>query len=197
MIWINITVNSLLRLAMQRTEIVMLEIFWGCLIGGLIFTLITVIFGDLIGGVFDGILDILSLDGYDFIQPMTLVGGVTIFGGMGILLHEYTSLKALFIIIFALVISLFLSVLMYFFYIKPMSHAENSTGYSIMEHVGKLGEVITPIPQDGYGEILLKVGAGITNEIAGSYDGIEIEAGVRVVVVEVEDSVLYVSKFDE
>jgi membrane-bound ClpP family serine protease len=66
-----------------------------------------------------------------------------------------------------------------------------------MEHVGKLGEVITPIPQDGYGEILLKVGAGITNEIAGSYDGIEIEAGVRVVVVEVEDSVLYVSKFDE
>lgn len=165
----------------------MVEIYWGCLIGGIIFTIVSVIFGDLFGGIFDG---------FEYIQPMTLVGSITIFGGMGILLMEYTSLEKFLIIILAILISLFLSVLMYFFYIKPMNQAENSTGYSIMDHVGNIGEVITPIPPDGYGEILIKVGAGNTNEIAGSYEGVEIESGVRVVVVEVKDGTLYVSRFD-
>ena len=49
---------------------------------------------------------------------------------------------------------------------------------------GKPGEVIVPIPATGYGEVIVRVGpAGVTSQIAASFDGEPIAAGDRVVVV--------------
>lgn len=175
----------------------MLELYWGCLIFGVIFTVITVIFGDVIGGIFDGLLDWLSFDGFEFLQPLTIVGGITTFGGMGVLLMEYTSLEALFIMIFALLITFIFTFVLYFLYIKSMARAENSTGYSVTEHVGKIGEVIISIPSEGYGEVMLKVGAANTNEIARSFDGHMIRAGEKVIVIEVHEGILYVIRYDD
>lgn len=71
----------------------LLNIYWGCLLGGLIFALVTVIFGDLLGGVFHGLFDSISFDHFDFLQPMILVSGITIFGGAGVMLTKYTALE--------------------------------------------------------------------------------------------------------
>lgn len=174
----------------------MLELYWGCLIVGALYVLVSVIFGDIIGGALDGLLDFLSSDGASMFNPMTIVGGVTIFGGSGIMLNHYTSLEQSYIFLLSLLIALFMSILIYFFYVRPMSRAENSTGYSMSELVGNVGEIVISIPQGGYGEVMMNIGMGTIHHIAGSYEGASLEAGQRVVVVEVKDGVLLVVPFD-
>lgn len=175
----------------------MQTIYWGCLCGGFVFTVITVIFGDILGDVFGGILDSLSFDHLDFMNPMVVVGGITAFGGAGIILERLTSLEALIVAIFSMMIATSLSVLVYFVYVRPMKDAENSSGYAMSELTGKIGTVIVPVPEQGFGEVLIKIGGGNTNHIACSCDGESFGAGTRVVVAEIIDGVLKVIHYQD
>jgi membrane protein implicated in regulation of membrane protease activity len=171
-----------------------IEVYWGCLIGGIVFAVVSVFFGDIVSDFLDGTLDFLSAD---IFEPMVIVGGITGLGGAGILLSEYTSFGGATVFAFSVLIAVFLSICVYFGYVRPMKNSENSTAYSMQDLAGKIGEVSVPIPANGYGEVLVKVGAGNTNQIAASFDKEDIRAGTRVVVVEVQDGTLYVSRFDE
>ncbi|SHH81804.1 protease [Desulfosporosinus lacus] len=175
----------------------MLEYYWICLIGGVLFAMVTIVFGDLLGDIFGGIFDSLSMDHLDFLQPMVLVGAITIFGGSGIMLSQYTLLDPFLTASVSLMIAIAVSILVYFSYVKPMKNSENSTGFSMKDLVGKIGEVIVPIPVGGYGEVVLKVGAGNTNQIAANLDRLEIPAGTRVVVGEIKDGVLFVFRYED
>ncbi|RXT06244.1 NfeD family protein [Ammoniphilus sp. CFH 90114] len=166
----------------------MLEFFWGCLIVGILFSVMTVIFGDMVGHWFDVLPEPL--------QPMVIIGGITAFGGSGLLLGQYTSFAPMLILLLSLMAAVLLSVIVYFFYVRPMQNAENSTSYSMSELTGKIAEVTIPIPAEGYGEVMLKIGATRTNEIAASFDRVDIQAGTRVVIIEVKDHTLYVSRFE-
>lgn len=173
-------------------------LFWACLIGGILYAVITIVFSDVISHALDGLLDFLSLDGLPWFQPMTLVGGITVFGGAGLLLERYTSLAAGPVAGIALLAAIVVGAGVYFLYVKPMEDAESSTGYSMEEMPGKLAEVLVPIPASGYGEVMLQMGAaGVTNRMAASFDGEPVDAGAKVVVVEVRDGTLYVSKIDD
>ncbi len=172
----------------------MTDVYWICLFGGLVFTVLTLLFGDLLDGVLDG----LELDGLgEFLDPLSFVGGLTVFGGAGVLLEEMTALGTGTAAAIAGLIGLGLAVAMHFVYVKPMKRSENSTGFSMREYHGKLGEVITAIPAKGFGEVLVKMGASNTFQTAGSFGGTEIARGTRVVVVEVRDGDLFVTPFDE
>ncbi|MFD2673567.1 protease [Marinicrinis sediminis] len=175
----------------------MLELYWICFIFGVGFVLVTVIFGDVLGGFMDGIMDALSMDGVDFLQPMVLVGGITCFGGLGILLTQMTSLGAAQTAILSFCGSIGVSACTYFFYVKPMARAENSTSYQQQDLVGRLGEVSVTIPKKGWGEVILSTGTGRTNEIAASFDEEELGEGTKVVIIEIRDRTLYVSKWEE
>jgi Membrane-bound serine protease (ClpP class) len=171
-------------------------LFWACLIGGIVYALITIVFGDVLGDALDGMLDILP-DGLGWINLMTVVGGITVFGGAGLMLDRYTDLAAGAVIAIALLAAVVIGAGVYFFYVRPMRSTESSTGYSIEEMPGKLAEVLVSIPADGYGEVMLRMGAaGVTNRTAASFDGVPVEAGAQVVVVEVRDGTLYVSRLD-
>lgn len=173
------------------------QLFWACLAGGVLFALVTVIFGDLISNAIDGVLDFLSVDGLWKIRPMVLVSWITSFGGAGLLLTHYTALGSLWVVVIALAAAIGLSILIFVAYVRPMENSENSTAFSIRELSGLIGEVLVPIPPRGYGEVLLKVGAGRTNQIAASFEGNSLAAGERVVVVEVRDDTLFVSRLDD
>ena len=175
----------------------MLELYWGCLAGGVLFALITVVFGDILGDAFDGVFDALSFDHLDFLQPMVLVSGMTVFGGTGVTLTRYTSMEPFPVAVISVIAAVLLSIAVFFLYVKPMKNTENSTGFSIQDLVGKIGEVSVPIPAKGYGEVLVRIGAGNSNQIAASFDGEELPAGIRVVVAEVKDSTLYVFRYEE
>ncbi|WP_019639869.1 hypothetical protein [Paenibacillus fonticola] len=168
--------------------------FWSCLAGGVIFTLISVILGDIIGSWLDGIFDAISLD---FLKPIILASAVTTFGGAGILLLRYTGLGPVPVVVLSILIALFMSIAIYFVYVKPMENSENSTGYSTAELPGKLGEVTVPIPAEGFGEVMVNFVAGNTLHIASSWDHQEIPAGTLVVVVDSSDGVVQVSRLYE
>ncbi len=54
-----------------------------------------------------------------------------------------------------------------------------------------------PLPASGYGEVLIRIGAGNTNQIAVSNDNVALAAGTQVVVTDVKDRILYVSNYQE
>ncbi|WP_371364595.1 putative membrane protein YuaF [Sporomusa rhizae] len=175
----------------------MLEVYWGCLIFGVMVACVTVLFGDVLGHANDGFLQIFPLDHLEWLEPAVVVGGITVFGGTGIILTSYTELVNSEIIIMALSAAVVLSVFVYFFYIKPMKKCENSSGFFIKELVGKTAEVIVPIPANGYGEIIIKIGAGITNQIAVSSDKTAMSAGTKVVVTDIKEGILYVASYNK
>lgn len=175
----------------------MLEVYWGCLIFGVIFALATILFADVLGHFLDSVLLTFSLDHLAWLQPLVIVGGMTIFGGSGVLLTRNTNLTGNEIIIISLLVATVTSILLYFSYILPMRSSENSSGFFMKELIGKAGEVVVPVPADGYGEVLIKIGAGNTNQIAMSYDKATFPAGTRVIVTNVKDGILYVSVYQE
>lgn len=176
----------------QGGETMLLNIYWGCLFGGLIFALVTMILGDLLGDAFHGLFHSLSFDHLDFLQPMVLVSGITIFGGTGVMLTWYTWLDSTSTVVGSLMLAVVLSILIYFAYVKPMKNSENSIGYSMKDLIGLTGEISTTVPIKGYGEVILKIGAGHSNHIAVSHYGEELPTGTKVFVAKVEKSVVFV-----
>ncbi|REK76352.1 tetraspanin family protein [Paenibacillus paeoniae] len=171
-------------------------VYAACLIVGILYALVSVVFGDWLSQAMDGVLDFLSLDGPSIFQPMTLVGGITIFGGAGLLLERYSGLGVWMIALFAVLIAIVGAIAVFFLYVKPMENSENSIAFTIASLAGSQGEVIVPIPESGYGEVLVRVGAGNTNQIAASYDRKPIPDGAKVVVVDVREGILYVSELN-
>ena len=170
----------------------MLDIYWICLIGGLVFSVLALLFGDFLDGIADGAFEVL-----DVLDPLSIVGGLTVFGGAGVVITETADLGAGPTAALAAAVGLGLAIAMHFVYVRPMKRSENSTGFSIQEYHGKLGEVITAIPATGYGEVIVRMGASNTFRTAASFDGNSIERGTRIVVVEIRDGDLLVTPFDE
>lgn len=56
---------------------------------------------------------------------------------------------------------------------------------------------MTAIPASGCGEVLVRIGAGVTNHTAESFEGRDIPEGSRVVVVEVKPDTLLVAIMNE
>lgn len=175
------------------TNVSVLEtIYIVCLVFGLIYTLVTLIFGHSVADWLEQVHFHLPV-----LQPVLLVSGLTAFGGAGYLLSHLTSFSAGVVLALAIVVGAGLAVASYFLYVEPMSRAENSTGYSMAQLNGKLGEVSTTIPADGLGEVLVTLVSGTTHHMAASVDQTPIREGTRVVVVEVRDHVLFVTPFPE
>jgi membrane-bound ClpP family serine protease len=162
----------------------MLSVYWICLGLGVAFTFLALVFDGVMDGVLDGLDAFDGLDG--FLDPLSIVGGVATFGGAGVLLTTYATLSPILTGVFAGIIGLVLSLVMHFAYVKPMKRAENSTGFSMKEYRGKLGEANTAIPATGYGEVLVRMAGSTTFQTAASFEGVEIPRGTPIVVVEVD-----------
>ena len=164
----------------------MTTIYWFCLGGGLVFSLLLV----LLDGILDGALDALdgAIDAFDIdgaLDPLSLVAGLTVFGGAGLVLDEYVGLASTPEAAIAGAIGLVAAIALHFVYVKPMKRSENSTAFSHAEYAGKTGEANTSIPASGYGEVVVRMGTSTTFQTASSFDGALIPDGTPVVVVEV------------
>ena len=172
----------------------MQTLYLGCLALGVIFAIVSVLVGDVIGNALHGVFDFVSVD---FVNPTVLAGGITVFGGAGILRTRYSDLEAGPIAALSLLAAAFLGVLMYLGVDKPMHKSEMSNGFSMSELPGKIGEVTVPVPAKGYGEIMVKFGAANSLHTAASFEDEPLPAGVKVVVVDVREGVAWVSEFEK
>ena len=158
------------------------SIFQGCLIIGALLAIFVMLFDEVF--CFEGPIN--------FSEFVTLI---TVFGGSGMLLTKRTNYSMILIVLFAILIAVLTTLAFYYLYLKPMRESENSIAFSIQDLIGRTGEVITPIQEGRYGEIILKINAGYTNQIARSHQEIDKES--MVVVDSVEEGVLWVSLLNE
>lgn len=161
-------------------------LYWLCLGGGLVVTVLLVLAGD----VLEGLLD--AVDGP--VDLYTVVGGLSAFGGAGLLLTEYSSLATVAAAVVAGVLGVVAAVLLEVLYVRPMRRGETSIGFSQQEYAGKTGELSTSVAPGGFGEVVIRMGASTTFQTAASFTGEALPDGARVVVVEVApDGVLRVA----
>lgn len=158
---------------------------YGLIISGIL-TVLYVLFADVFH--FHG-----AGDGLDFLNPVLIFAFITILSAGGYLLERLTSLHFLLILAVSAVASFILVTLLNVFVLVPLSSAEESLVYKESDLQGRIGTVITPIPADGYGEVMIDSTSGRIAKPASSFDGDSIQNGTSVLVVQVKNGVLEVT----
>jgi membrane protein implicated in regulation of membrane protease activity len=141
--------------------------------------------------------DVVHFDGPDFLNPVIIFAFVTIFSASGYLFEKLTLLHYLAILGVSAIIALFLVTILNVFILIPLSNAEESLVYKESDLRGRIGTVITAIPTDGYGEVMLESISGRIAKPATSFDRVQIDNGTNVLVVDIKDGVLQVSSHQE
>lgn len=150
-------------------------------------TILYVFFGDVAEGIGEGI---------PFINPTVMMAFVTFVSATGYLLEISTSWNSWIVLFSSIGIGVILDILLYFFFLLPMASAEFSTAYTDESLAGQVGKVITPIPTDGYGEIVIDTVNGLLSKRATGYDNEEIGYGKEVLVIDVKEGTFLVREYE-
>lgn len=156
------------------------------IIVGLI-TIVYLFFSD----VFDGIGE-----GIPFFDPAVILAFITFTSAAGYILELSTNWHSGLILGGALVIAVVLDVLLYFFVLLPLSSAEVSLAYTDESLMGQVGRVIVPIPENGFGEIVIESVNGRINKRAASYENKMIDYGKEVLIIEVKNGAFIVKEYE-
>lgn len=151
-------------------------------------TILYLFFGDILSGAMEGI---------PFINPTLIFSFLTVYTAGGYLMEILTPLHSgMIAAISAVAAFIFVSILNIFVLI-PLSTAEESLVYKESDLKGRVGTVITSIPEDGFGEVILESISGRIAKPAASFDKVEIPYGKKVLVIDVVNGVLHVAMHDE
>lgn len=160
---------------------------YGLVISGAI-TILYLFFGDFLEGVMEGI---------PFINPTLIFSFITIFSAGSYLAEVFTDLHSILIAGFSAFIALILVTLLNVFVLIPLSNAEESLVYKESDLRGRIGIVITAVPADGYGEVMIESFSGRISKPAVSFTNTDIPNGKKVLVIDVENGVLQVKVYEE
>jgi membrane protein implicated in regulation of membrane protease activity len=158
---------------------------YGLIISGIL-TVLYVLFADLFD--FPG-----AVDGPDFLNPVLIFAFVTILSASGYLFERLSSLHYLLILGISAVLAFLVVALLNVFVLVPLSSAEESLVYKESDLQGRVGTVITAIPVDGFGEVMIDSTSGRIAKPASSFDGDMIPNGTSVLIVQVKNGVLEVT----
>lgn len=141
--------------------------------------------------------DVVHFDGPDFLNPVLIFAFITIFSASGYLFEKFSALHYFAIIGISAVAAFILVVLLNVFVLVPLSAAEESLVYNEKDLRGRIGTVITAIPADGFGEVMIDSISGRIAKPATSFDRVELANGSSVLVVDIKDGVLQVTSHQE
>ena len=150
-------------------------------------TILYVFFGDVAEGIGEGI---------PFLNPAILLAFVTLTSAAGYVLEVSTTWNSFIILAASVVVGLIVDMLLYFFVLLPMSSAEVSLAYTDESLAGKVAKVITPIPSNGFGEIVIDSVSGLLHKRATGYDNEDIDYGKEVLVIDVKDGTFLVREYE-
>lgn len=144
-------------------------------------------FADVADGVAEGI---------PFLDPAVILAFITATAAAGYILEIFSELSHLVIFLISIVISFIFTALLYYFFLVPLRSAETSLTYTEESLAGQTGRVITPIPVDGFGEVLIETVSGNIHKRAASYNQEDIPYGQEILVIEVMNGTLYVQAYE-
>ncbi|SDO38034.1 hypothetical protein [Alkalicoccus daliensis] len=160
------------------------------LVSGVFLTFLYIFVGELLEGLFD-------IAGDGIVNPITIIGFITLFGGLGYIGEVLGLVSSGLLIIVNLLLSAVIIVLVNFYIILPLKRTEKSMSSSIQDLKGRVGEVYTSIPADGFGEVIIRRTHGTVSKPAKSFDGEPLKEGRFVLIVDIdEEGVLLVSEYE-
>jgi membrane protein implicated in regulation of membrane protease activity len=130
------------------------------------------------------------------LKPMLIAIFLVVTGGLGLLLTpNFEWLGGGGLVLFISVISgLAVAGLVNRFVIIPMHRAQNTSAFNIQDTIGTAAEVISPIPQGGYGKIKYSISGSIVTSPAKSEDGNAISTGENVEIIYIEKNTYFVRR---
>ncbi|MDM8100567.1 hypothetical protein [Oceanobacillus oncorhynchi] len=162
------------------------DLYLWILIIAAILTVVVLLFGDLLDGIFESI---------PFLHPVLVLSFFIFLSAMGYILEWFIDWSSLVILIIASISSIIFVTLLHLFVLVPIRSAEQSWGYSEDALIGSVGTAIVSIPIDGYGEVMVQWKSGVISKPAVSYDNEAISQDERVLIIEIKDGVFYVSPY--
>lgn len=182
-----------------------IQIYIVCLGVGLLFTLASAVMGHFLGGGHDahfhgsGGHAEAGLDGHDMpgvsaFSPTIIASFVTAFGGLGIIFHEIPATSspwksAPLAAAGAFVIAYLFLLLLRLLFKDTQASSEGITA----EAIGMVGHVITPIPENGVGEIAYVQAGSRYTAPAREEKGIPVPNGQAVKITRIVGSQFYVA----
>lgn len=159
----------------------------------LVFILLITLLGELFEPVLDLVWSAFLLKKIAILNPVSFFAALTVFGAVGYVLTRFSAVLSIIIFIISVLLAVLTVVLLYFLIVKPRELSETSLSYSMKQLIGLQATVSIPIPANGFGEVLIKLGGGNSNQIAASYDSVDIGLDEKVFVVDEKEGVVYVS----
>jgi len=175
-----------------------------CLVVGLVFTLLSVLAGHFFGGHETHVTgsgghaeagaDSSDMPGVSVFSPTILATFITAFGGFGLIFSQFAPTRPT---IISAPLSLGCAVVvagcLYKFLIMLFSHTQSSSESRIAKVVGIEANVISPIMENGVGEIAYVVGGSRYTAPARAENGKAAASGQTVKITRVVGSQFYVS----
>ena len=133
---------------------------------------------------------------FPLLDPAVILPFITFTSVWGYVLELVTGFTSGIILLISLGLAAVLDFLLYFFILLPLKSAEVSLAYTDESLAGKVGKVIVPIPEDGFGEIVIETVNGILSKRASGYDNIPIDYGKEVLIIEVHAGTFIVKEYE-
>ena len=175
-----------------------------CLAVGLVFTLVSVVAGHFFGGHDAHVAgsgghaeagaDSSDMPGISIFSPTVMASFVTAFGGFGLI---FTQFQATSKTVVSAPLSIFCALLvaggMYKFFSMVFRHTQSSSESKVARLVGTEANVITPIAENGVGEIAYVVGGSRYTAAARTEKGTAVASGQTVKITRVVGTQFYVT----
>ena len=150
-------------------------------------TVLYLFFGDVADGAGEAV---------PFLNPAVILAFITFLSASGFIFENVTGLGSVTILAVSAGISAVLSFLLYFFVLLPLKSAEASTAYTEESLLGQVGRVITPVPEDGFGEIVIETVNGLISKRAAGLENTAIDYDREVLIIEIRDGTLIVKEYE-
>jgi membrane-bound ClpP family serine protease len=178
-------------------------IYLFCLVVGLVFTLFSVLAGHFLGGHGDHVggsqghaeagADSSDMPGISIFSPTVIAAFITAFGGFGIIFSEIPATsKAVVSAPLSVICGLVAAGGLYRVLSALFTHTQGSSESKVAELVGTDANVITPIPENGVGEIAYVVRGTRYTAAARVESGAPISGGKLVKIKRVVGTQFYV-----
>jgi membrane protein implicated in regulation of membrane protease activity len=178
-------------------------IYLFCLVVGLVFTLVSVTVGHFFGGHGDHVggsgghaeagADSSDMPGISIFSPTIIASFITAFGAFGLIFSEFEPTKKVIISApLSLISALAVAGVLFVFLRSVFSHTQSSSESHIARLAGTAASVVSPIPENGVGEIAYVVSDTRYTAPARSENGAAIANGKLVTITRVVGTQFYV-----
>ncbi len=127
-------------------------------------------------------------------NPMVIASSITTFGAIGLISMTGFGLDSLMSTIVALGFAGTIGVALFFGVVKFMYGSQSNSVFSLEDLIGFEAEVITPLPENGLGEIAYKANGIRSTLSARSTEGVAVKRGTAVIIREIVGSVALVQQ---